>query len=361
MVSCTKCATQLMEKDQFCRICGTAASAKSKVESTTLVDDDSLRLFIGKNYEYFQKKWKLNNSKISWSWSAFFGGVSWMAYRKMYLYSWIFIGVATFVTIIQSVFNLSESTSHSIDIAFWMTPALSGNLWYKHHVKKMINEINAINAPNQRNTELVVRGRTSIGAAILFTFIYCICIFLVMFFIESNPNILNKFKNNLSNNSQQTESVHSNNQESGLDDKTPPVLLIDIRGISVGMTKKELIEKFPSWNNFTIANIGSIEGKPVEVAFHDGKLDKFKFFFTSDGFNDVLDVVSVKYPEIKCKESQIQNIYGNNFDQTKCTIIGSNADLELTRFDDDITRSVLVITSRRYLDEQIKKRRLDGV
>ena len=57
---------------------------------------EAVELFVGKNHAYFARKWEIaskRRNRQSWNWAAFLVGFGWMGYRKMYLYSWIFIGV----------------------------------------------------------------------------------------------------------------------------------------------------------------------------------------------------------------------------------------------------------------------------
>jgi len=169
------------------------------------------------------------------------------------------------------------------------------------------------------------------------------------------------------NDFQKTENVtlnHNTTNDTTSDDQ-PPVPMIDIRGIKVGMTQKEISEKLhslkiPSWNNFTIAHVGG-KDDPVKLEFHDGKLDKFTFFFDSKGFNDVLDVVSSKYTELECVDSSETNMMGLPFDQKKCKIEGTNANLELTKLFGNLYTSVLIMTSKRSIVEHQKKIQEDRI
>ncbi|WP_457638579.1 DUF2628 domain-containing protein, partial [Persephonella sp.] len=50
---------------------------------------EKYRLFIGKNADYHIEKFKKfeeTGGALSWNWAAFFLGIVWMLYRKMYLY-----------------------------------------------------------------------------------------------------------------------------------------------------------------------------------------------------------------------------------------------------------------------------------
>lgn len=168
----------------------------------------------------------------------------------------------------------------------------------------------------------------------------------------------------------------NNNQDATL--PNPDSLLIEIRGLRVGMTEKELTEKLhslgiKSWNNFMIANdVGGInkdvseysihkDTNPVKLELRDGKLDKFTFYFKSSDFKKVRKLYEAKYaidPASWCEDSTLSNYNGNLFEQHECTISGDNADLMLTTYDSNFSMwegSSLIMTSRRTVDEKIQK------
>lgn len=53
---------------------------------STSATEDAVQTFVGKNYDYYQRKWELAPSSIKvFKVAAFFLGVVWMVYRKMYV------------------------------------------------------------------------------------------------------------------------------------------------------------------------------------------------------------------------------------------------------------------------------------
>lgn len=175
---CSKCGKEVVAEAAFCPACGTAVftSAKSQlaqpsVQSAPAKDDEALKIFVGKNYEYYQHKWEIaeqKKGKQSWNWAAFLLAFSWMAYRKMYFYSWIFIGAVGIETLCEYAFGLSDMLSNAITIGIAGPFGLLGNYWYKLHVEKTVKEITTTNTPEQAKIELARQGGTSIGAAIGF-------------------------------------------------------------------------------------------------------------------------------------------------------------------------------------------------
>lgn len=86
MAFCSKCGKELAIATSLCEGCRTATNSTLVITQNPSVSDaENLKLFIGKNYEYFFKKWTIaekRRSKLSWNWAAFLLGFSWMAYRK---------------------------------------------------------------------------------------------------------------------------------------------------------------------------------------------------------------------------------------------------------------------------------------
>jgi len=194
MAFCSACRFEIATEAAFCGKCGTAAFADDKsfpaqasMQAATKKDDEASRIFIGKNYDYFQKKWEIGdkkNRKYSWSWAAFLLGFSWMAYRKMYLYSWIFIGMILLEVLCEYAFDFPGKLSNAINIGIAVSFGMQGNYWYKLHTEKKIKEITAMNTPEQSRIELARQGGTSIGAAVGFVVALLAVIFLVAFVAE---------------------------------------------------------------------------------------------------------------------------------------------------------------------------------
>ncbi len=161
-------------------------------QNSLVANDEAAKTFVGKNYDYFKKKWEIaetKKSKQSWNWAAFLVGFSWMAYRKMYLYSWIFIGVIVIEILCEYAFGFSSKLSSAINMGIAITFGWQGNYWYKLHVEKKVREIVAINSPEQAKIELEKQGGTSIGAAIGFAVAFIAIIILVAIVAEGRSSV----------------------------------------------------------------------------------------------------------------------------------------------------------------------------
>ncbi len=152
------------------------APMKSKADEALMATgqlsrDDAIKIFIGKNHAYFLNKWEeasKKNARQSWNWVAFLLGFGWMGYRKMYLYSWIFMGIIGVETLCELAFGLPASLSGMVNIAIACIFGAKGNIWYKRHVEKQVNAILAMHDPAQARIELARQGGTNVGAAVGF-------------------------------------------------------------------------------------------------------------------------------------------------------------------------------------------------
>lgn len=126
---------------------------------------------------------------------------------------------------------------------------------------------------------------------------------------------------------------------------------IEIKGLYVGMPKEAVAEKYPNWKGFTIAGVYSkFPMNPLNVDYHEEKLDSLLFFFDSKDFVEVFAVISKKYPELKCITSPVSNKLGAKFEQMDCSLQDAQSKLMLTRFIDFNTSSVS-LNSKRKADE----------
>ena len=132
-----------------------------------------LRTFIGKNYEYYSRKWgeaDQRSSKNTWNWAAFFLSLWWTAYRKLYRYAALLLGLFVFEVAGENFFGLPSGLFTLVNIGVAIAFGLQANRWYKVHAEQKLAEI----APGDRSdelsrTRLEQAGGTSAGAVVGFT------------------------------------------------------------------------------------------------------------------------------------------------------------------------------------------------
>ncbi|MGR6033932.1 MAG: DUF2628 domain-containing protein [Candidatus Nitrosoglobus sp.] len=204
MTYCLKCSTQLTDSAKLCNTCGAPAdtvasqpqtesdSSHYQIENT--INSDVLQNFVGKNFEYFRKKWEIaerKESKFAWNWAAFLIGPIWLAYRKMYLYLGILIAFIIIESLIDYAFNLPNSTSNAIDAAIGFVFGNQGNYLYKLHVDRKVKQIISKSGFQNTTAELKRLGGTSIGAA-LGSVVIIIVIISAFIFASGNPFTVSK-------------------------------------------------------------------------------------------------------------------------------------------------------------------------
>ncbi len=131
--------------------------------------NDWPRLFVGENYRYYAGKWEVEASKRTWNWAAFFLGLGWLAYRKMYLYSWILVGLMVLETLCEIVFDFPGYLSRAVNIGIAVACGSQANHWYKLHVEKKLREIASAGASAEAaRARLAREGGTNMVAAVGF-------------------------------------------------------------------------------------------------------------------------------------------------------------------------------------------------
>jgi hypothetical protein len=160
-------------------------------ESSLQVDD--LRVFVGKREEYYLPAWapvlKGYGHNAGFNWCAFFFTVMWMAYRKMYFFAFLFMGVGVAVSIIQEVvctvyFGLPESPRFADRIAtliFSLICGSFGNRWYLYHAQQQIAKVQTIGLSREESQRRIAsRGGTSLLKAVLFMFVLAAFVVLIV-------------------------------------------------------------------------------------------------------------------------------------------------------------------------------------
>ena len=121
-------------------------------------------LFVGAKYaSYYQAQFEKITPKKQYAGfniAAFFLGVVWLFYRKMYRYGFMAIGLIAAIGMVEIFLGIESSGANiGLAVAFGMF----GNTLYKHHVDQQIAKVRQFGNSNV-NTELENRGGTNIVA-----------------------------------------------------------------------------------------------------------------------------------------------------------------------------------------------------
>ncbi|OOW13098.1 DUF2628 domain-containing protein [Acinetobacter sp. MF4640] len=121
-------------------------------------------LFVGAKYaSYYQAQFEKITPKKQYAGfniAAFFLGLVWLFYRKMYRYGFMAIGLIVAIGMVEIFLGIESSGANiGLAVAFGMF----GNTLYKHHVDQQIAKVRQFGNSNV-NTELENRGGTNIVA-----------------------------------------------------------------------------------------------------------------------------------------------------------------------------------------------------
>lgn len=137
------------------------STSLDSVASVNQLEQDRA-LFVGAKYEsYYQAQFEKITPKKQYAGfniAAFFLGVVWLFYRKMYSYGFMSIGLIVVIGMVEIILGIESSGANiGLAVAFGMF----GNTLYKHHVDQQIAKIRQFGNSNV-NTELENRGGTNL-------------------------------------------------------------------------------------------------------------------------------------------------------------------------------------------------------
>ena len=139
------------------------STSLDSVASVNQLEQDRA-LFIGAKYEsYYQAQFEKITPKKQYAGfniAAFFLGVVWLFYRKIYSYGFMAIGLIVAIGIVEILLGIESSGANiGLAVAFGMF----GNTLYRHHVDQQIAKTRQLGSGSV-NTELENRGGTNIVA-----------------------------------------------------------------------------------------------------------------------------------------------------------------------------------------------------
>ena len=139
------------------------STSLDSVASVNQLEQDRA-LFIGVKYEsYYQAQFEKITPKKQYAGfniAAFFLGVVWLFYRKMYSYGFMAIGLIVAIGMVEILLGIESSGANiGLAVAFGMF----GNTLYRHHVDQQIAKTRQLGSGSV-NTELENRGGTNIVA-----------------------------------------------------------------------------------------------------------------------------------------------------------------------------------------------------
>ena len=141
----------------------------------TIEEREELRLFVGKNADYYIAKWEElgETQKVSWNWAAFMFGLLWFGYRKMYPHAFVFLVFSLVLQFIQTAVKTHPIVIMLTNILISVVVGMFGNYLYYQYAKTKIKQIKeSITDERQRTLEIVRNGGTSLSTAIAIGLLY---------------------------------------------------------------------------------------------------------------------------------------------------------------------------------------------
>lgn len=160
-----------------------------KEPSLKLKDEDELRQLVGKRADYYLGKWQTieetGNSAV-FNIAAFFFGLFWMIYRKMYLYSFLAIILIVVVSSVEIALDVPDIVDRTTTFAFCFAFAFFGNYLYYLHSKSVLAKLHKQNAPSAlTGDQLSDVGGTSWAIVIMSLLITAIAIVFIIYLMST--------------------------------------------------------------------------------------------------------------------------------------------------------------------------------
>ncbi len=135
---------------------------------------NEVNLFIQKNEKFYEKKFKKmreTGKSISWNWAAFFMGIYWMIYRKMYFKSAAFL-------LLSMVASATPYIGWLLNIGILIGIAVYANALYLEQIDSNIQKANLM--PEQREIVIKKFGGTNMAGAVAMYIMSSLTLFIGM-------------------------------------------------------------------------------------------------------------------------------------------------------------------------------------
>lgn len=132
---------------------------------------NEVNLFVQKNQKFYEEKFRKmeeTGKSISWNWAAFFMGIYWMIYRKMYFKAGAFF-------VLSLVASSTPYIGYILNFAVLIGIAIYANALYLDHVQGAIKKAKEL-FPHEKDVIIKKMGGTNLTMAIGI----CLLQFMVM-------------------------------------------------------------------------------------------------------------------------------------------------------------------------------------
>lgn len=140
---------------------------------------NELNLFIQKNQNFYEEKFrKMDDSgkSISWNWAAFFMGIYWMIYRKMYFKAGAFF-------ILSLVASSTPYIGGILNLAVLIGIGIYANALYQDQIRVNMEKTKGL-LPEEKEIIAKKRGGTNLPLAIGLYAVQTILAIIVLFMVS---------------------------------------------------------------------------------------------------------------------------------------------------------------------------------
>ncbi|MBP1969225.1 hypothetical protein J2Z83_001329 [Virgibacillus natechei] len=206
---CSNCGKEIDPNGRFCTHCShplhtehdyQAAAIESDTPDDVIFEED-MRLFVGKNSAYYDRKWQKAEEKngVSFNFAAFFLSILWLGYRKMYTFVFyiaiLFLGIDLVLYFIGYEYEFAriDPIDQGINIGVAVTIGLYGNHLYKKEAEKRVQSIqNTTTTAGEKEKQLKEKGGKVWYGPILAFLIIIVVYVIPTLFIPVNVNAVDE-------------------------------------------------------------------------------------------------------------------------------------------------------------------------
>lgn len=136
--------------------------------------------FIGNNAYFYMEEWREHGGKTlkGWNWAAFFLGIEWMAYRKMYVeavLTFLAVSVTSIaLNLLLGLLGLPWGLGKALGDLFRLVLGILGNLLYRNKALRSVRKTGALDEPSRLSYLKSKGGTSAIGV------VGCVAIEVIM-------------------------------------------------------------------------------------------------------------------------------------------------------------------------------------
>ncbi|WP_100489302.1 DUF2628 domain-containing protein [Sporolactobacillus pectinivorans] len=104
---------------------------------------EEILTYVGRNRDVYEKRWismSRRNSIASWHWPACFVNIFWGAYRRMYIWVYVYFAMTTVVNLIPTDFVVT-SIINAVDLGVDLAFTICANYIYLNRAVKKVAEL----------------------------------------------------------------------------------------------------------------------------------------------------------------------------------------------------------------------------